>query len=226
MAFKNPNDLAKSMITSNDELYRGQLKQLGYKDEEMDEMLKGIAKSESEAKEREKNLNALNDWKKQNEQKPRSTTPDQLEKIRQAAIKEFGLTNNYGQAFYMLPDGRMLNGGMGQRYGRYTDHREINSPYTNAGVELYEEDQGGNSTNMLDFMRGGHIRMIPESSSIDIMSKPTDQQMNNIYRMWKSGKLDNIQISNPNDKYGQQLDYLENIQSERQIADLIRKYFK
>lgn len=165
------------------------------------------------------------DLTKKSEEKPRSSTSEQLEKIRKAAIDEFGLTDKYDQAFYMLPSGQMLNGSGGQRYGRYVDHRDINSPYYTAGFD-FETDQGGNSANMLDFMRGGHIRMIPENSAIDIMSKPTDQQMNKIYDMFKRGKLSNIQISNPNDKYGQQLDYLEDIQNERQIADLIKKYYK
>lgn len=222
-AFKNPNDLAKSMITSNDDMYREQLKSLGIPESEHESYLQSIAKEERESADRERVRKSIDDWDAKNRLKPLKTTPEQLDKIRKAAIKEFGLTNNFNDAFYMLPNGNMLKGG---EYGtRYYDHRDINSPYANNNIDLQEIDRGGNTTNMLDFMRGGHLRIIPENSSIDIMAKPTEQQMNQIYQLWKSGKLNNLQASDPNDKYGQQLGYLENIRNERQIADFINKHF-
>lgn len=155
---------------------------------------------------------------------PKGATPDQWEKVRQSAIKEFGTTNNYKNAFYMFPNGQMLDGSGGQGYGRVYDHRDINSSYYENDLD-FEDEQGGNTSNMLDFMRGGHIRMIPENKAIDLMAKPTNEQMNQLYKMFNLGHLNAIQISNPNDKYGQQLDYLENIQNERQIADFIRKHY-
>ena len=165
-----------------------------------------------------------NDLLTKEQQRPRASTPEQLEKIRNSAIKEFGLTDRFSNAFYMLPDGRMLDGTGGQRWGRAYDHRDINSPYYNNQVDL-QDDEGGNSTNMMDFMRGGHIRMIPELNGIDLMAKPTDAQLNQIYKMFNRGLLNNIQVSSATDKYGQQLGYLEDIQSERQIADFLRKYY-
>ena len=150
--------------------------------------------------------------------KPRSSTPEQMEKIRNNAIKEFGLTNKFQDAFYLLPNGQMLSGTGGQRYGRVNDHRDINSPYLNAQVEL-DDEAAGNTTNMLDFMRAGNIRLIPETNSVDLMAKPTPEQQRAILNFWRSGKLDSIQISNPDDAYGQQLDYLEDIQKENQILN-------
>lgn len=158
------------------------------------------------------------------EQKPRTSTPDQWERVRNAAIKEFGLTDKFSNAFYLLPNGQMLDGTGGQRYGRLYDHRDINSPYYNEGID-WEDEQGGNSSNMLDFMRGGHIRLIPENKAIDLMAKPTTEQLNQIYKAFNKGQLESIQVSNPKDKYGQQLGYLENIKNERQIADFLRKYY-
>lgn len=222
--FKNPNEQAKQ-ITSNDAFYRGQLKELGIADNEMDSYLKSISQSEQEQASREQAKTAQQKWKEANEKKPRASTDAQYDSIRKAALKQFGRARNYRDAFYMYPDGTMISGSGGRPYGRILDHRDINSIYGDLGIDLYEEDQGGNSTNMLDFMRGGNIRMIPESASLDLMRKPTSQQMNKIYEMFNRGYLDNIQISNPNDKYGQQLGYLEEIQNERQIADFLRKYF-
>lgn len=224
MPFKNPQQLANNMITSNDAMYREQLKSLGIPENEHEDYLKSIARSEREAKDRERVNNEQQKWKDANSKKPLKTTTEQLEKIRQAAIDEFGLTDRFGDAFYMLPNGKMLNGSGGSGRRIY-DHRDINSPYANVGIDLRELDQGGNTTNMLDFMRGGHLRIIPENEAIDIMSKPTDEQMNAIYGLWRRGKLNNLQASNPNDKYGQQLGYLEGIKSERQIADFINKHF-
>lgn len=223
--FKNPNEQAKS-ITSNDQMYREQLKKLGIRPAEMDSYLQSIAQSEKEGAERERNKTAQNAWKEANEKKPHASTPEQLEKIRNAAFKQFGRARNYKDAFYMYPNGTMISGSGGQGYGRYFDHRDINGVYSDLGIDLYESDQGGNSTNMLDFMRGGNIRMIPETDGIDLMQKPTSEQMNAIYDMFKRGYLNSIQVSNPNDKYGQQLGYLEDIENERQISDFMRKYFK
>lgn len=222
--FKNPNDLSKKMITSNDDMYREQLKSLGIPENEHDEYLKSIAQSEKESQERERVKTAQQTWQERNNAKPYATTPEQLEKIRQAAIDEFGITPNFRNAFYMLPDGRMLDGSGGQGRRVY-DHRDIGSSYINSNIDIQELDQGGNSHNMLDFMRGGHIRIMPESDAVDIMSKPTTEQMNQIYRLWRLGKLNNIQVSDAKDKYGQQLGYLENIENERQIADFLRKYY-
>ena len=222
--YKNPNEVAQP-ITSDDNKYREQLKSLGIRPAEMDSYLRSIAQSEKEADEREKRKAAQKKWQEENDKKPRGSTPEQYEKIRNAAFKQFGRARNYKDAFYMFPNGTMISGSGGQGYGRYFDHRDINGVYGDLGIDLYESDQGGNSTNMLDFMRGGHIRMIPENDAIDLMQKPTTEQMNAIYDMYKRGYLNNIQISNPNDKYGQQLGYLEDIQNERQIADFMRKYF-
>lgn len=164
-------------------------------------------------------------WKEKQARKPSASTPEQMNALRNRALRTFGSTDRYDDAFYMLPNGQMLSGTGGQNYGRVYDHRDINQVYGDEGVDLAEIAEGGNSTNMLDFMRGGNIRMIPETRSIDIMSKPTTQQMNRIYEMWKKGKLDGIQISDPKTKSGSELEFIDDIRNEAQISNLIRKYF-
>ena len=156
--------------------------------------------------------------------RPRSSTPEQMEQIRNNAIKEFGFTNRFQDSFWMLPDGRMLSGTGGQRFGRIYDHRDINGPYIDANVDL-DDEIAGNTTNMLDFMRAGNLRLVPENEGIDIASNPTPQQLNAIIDLWRRGKINNIQATNPNDDYGQQLGYLEEIAKESQIYDFIRKYY-
>ncbi len=160
-------------------------------------------------------------------QRAKSTTPGQMNELRNAALKKYGTTEKYGDAFYMLPNGQMLNGTGGYKgHGRTLDHRDINEIYDEADVDLEDLRYGGNTKNMLDFMRGGNIRMIPETKSLDIMSKPTDAQMNAIYRMWRDGKLDGIQISDPKTETGAELEFLDEIRNEAAISNLIRKYFK
>lgn len=159
-------------------------------------------------------------------QKPRpaATTPEQMDSLRKAAIKKFGTTSRFKDAFYLLPEGQLLSGTGGQKWGRVYDHRDINELYNNAGIDL-DDEAAGNTTNMLDFMRGGNIRLVPETNAIDIMKAPTPQQLRAIYNMYRQGALEGIQISNPNDKYGQQLDYLEDIANEGQIRNLLKKHY-
>lgn len=222
--YKNGLDQANAMITSDDNKYRKQLKQLGIPENEHDSYLKSIAQSEREAKEREQMKSAVNSWAEQNAKKISRTNPKQMDQIRKAAIKEFGLTNKFNNAFYMLPDGTMLDGSGGSGRRMY-DHRDISSSYVNSNIDLQELEQGGNSHNMMDFMRGGNIRLIPESNSIDLMSQPSEQQLNQIYRLWRMGYLDSIEVSNGEDKYGQSLGYLEDIKNEKQIRDFLKKYY-
>ena len=223
--YKTPMQQAKSMFTSDDEKYCSELKQLGIPENEHENYLKSIGQSEREAKDRERVNKEINSWNEKNAQKIARTNPQQMDAIRKAAIKEFGLTTKFNNAFYMLPDGTMLDGSGGSGR-RMLDHRDIGSSYLNANVDLQEIEQGGNSHNMMDFMRGGNIRLIPETNAIDLMSKPSEQQLNQIYKLWRMGYLDNIEVSSSDDKYGQSLGYLEDIQNERQIRDFINKYYK
>ena len=86
----------------------------------------------------------------------RATDPFERNKQR------FGVTEDLALAFYLLPDGTMLDGG-GEGYGRAYDHRNI--------------DYGGGGTRgMQEFMSIGAIRLMPETPSLDIMVEPTSAQ--------------------------------------------------
>lgn len=165
-------------------------------------------------------------WKEANAKKPTSSTPEQMEAIRQHAIKSFGTTNRFENAFYMLPDGTMLDGTGGYGFGRMVDHRDIGDSYHDSNVDLAQIEEGGNSHNMLDFMRAGNLRLIPETNAIDVMAKPTEQQLNRIYNLWRLGKIKGIEASDPKTRSGSQLGYLGNINNEEQIAAFLNRYFR
>ena len=147
-----------------------------------------------------------------------------INNINESAINEFGITDDFSKSFYMLPDGRMLDGTYkGSTRGRSVDHREISSAYDAHDYSPSKDASG--SDYMLDYMKKGNIRMIPENKSIDILTKPSKEQLNQIYKMFNSGKLESINITKPDSKYGETLDILENIKNEEQISNFIRKNF-
>lgn len=147
----------------------------------------------------------------------------QTNSITQNAINEFGLTSDVSKGLYLLPDGQMIDGTYkGSTRNRSVDHRDIASSYEGLNINLPDDS---NSAYMIDFMKRGNIRLQPESGSIDILEKPTSKQMDAIYKMFNSGKLESINITNPNSQYGESLDYIEDIESEEQIANLIKKHF-
>ena len=90
------------------------------------------------------------------------------------AKKIFGTTYNWNTAGYILPDGTRLDFS-GKREGssgqyREEDHRAI--------LEAYGEDADMRGTEaMIDFMRRGAIRIMPESGSINIQGTPTKAQL-------------------------------------------------
>ena len=97
---------------------------------------------------------------------------DNIEKngrnIEQAVIQakqEFGTTNDFKEAGYLLQDGTMLdfsgkNQGSNVSGRRTLDHRDIQSVN-------YE---------MREFMEAGNIRLQPESNGFELMQEPTPEQ--------------------------------------------------
>lgn len=127
------------------------------------------------------------------------------------ARKKFGVTPYFKNATYMLSNGDLLDGSYGVKENPREDHRYINDIYFDRGIEFpYLSDY------MRDFMKRGNLRVKPEVNAIELMTKPTDKQMNAIYRLYRLGKIDNLESDG---------EYLEDIQNERQIADFIRKHY-
>lgn len=107
--------------------------------------------------------------------------------IEQRAIKEYGLTEVYYFALYMLIDGTMLNGSY-EGYQRDEDHRNIGCFFNykthidkyDMKVENYEPWQ-----NIVRFINRGNIRMSCSSQrfGIEFHKLPTRAQWEQIKKM-------------------------------------------
>lgn len=97
-----------------------------------------------------------------------------LSALEQDAVKHFGKTYNWNETGYILTDGSRLDfsgrheGGSGG--GRYEDHRDI------AQLDAYSDYEG--TAAMIDFMKRGNIRIIPEVDGINLSVRPTKAQEN------------------------------------------------
>ena len=151
-------------------------------------------------------------FKNPNEQAKSITKEPTNEDFEQDARKKFGTTPYFRNATYMLSNGDLLDGSYGRPENSREDHRYINEIYFDRGIEFpYLSDY------MTDFMKRGNLRVKPEVNAIELSTKPTDAQMNAIYRLFRLGKVNGLETNG---------EYLEDIQNERQIADFMRKYFK
>ena len=97
--------------------------------------------------------------------------------FRQKAVKQFGITDDFTRAGYLLPDGKMLDfsgSDKKQERIREMDHREIQA--------IYEYTSQSNA--LMRFMNDGNIRIMAETPGIDISQKnpPTQQQYAEIKR--------------------------------------------
>lgn len=101
------------------------------------------------------------------------------------AKKNIGTTWKYQVATYMLPDGSLLDGSDGTG-GFRNDHRYIGQIYPELGFQ-YRGDY------MEDFMKRGNIRLLPESESVELKSKPTPQQIANLVNYARKGYISSIE---------------------------------
>lgn len=101
-------------------------------------------------------------------------TSEETKNLQQKAVGIFGKTYNWGVTGYVLPDGTRLDFS-GKREGsdgryREEDHRAI--------LDAYGEDTDmGGTEAMIDFMRRGAIRIMPESGGIQMQTIPTRAQL-------------------------------------------------
>ena len=105
-------------------------------------------------------------------------TDEQREQLFDAAKKEFGTTNNFNVAGYMLPDGSLLDfseeGAPANQ--RTLDHREIEGIIMDEGREYDNRWQY-----LADFMNEGAIRLLPEYAGINLMHAPTAEQRKRLF---------------------------------------------
>jgi len=202
--------------SDEDARMRNEIASLGYTGQDLEDIFQRAKKYQRESLERDRARAEQYKWEEQNNRKPERSTQEQIDKVRKHLLKKHGTTNDFNRAFYMLPDGRMLNGSLGG-YMRDTDHREISDAYIDNDIEIREQNRGGTGHYMEDFMKHGNYRIMPENKSIELYTKPTSEQYRTIVNLWRSGKLDNLEVNG---------NYLENIDSESQIANFFRKHFQ
>lgn len=107
-------------------------------------------------------------------------TDEQRQALFDKAKAQFGLTNNFNAAGYMLPDGSLLdfseaNDG-GNPNQRSQDHREIEGIIMDEGIEY-----DSRWMYLADFMNEGAIRLLPEYAGINLMKAPTKEQRQKLF---------------------------------------------
>lgn len=114
-------------------------------------------------------------------------------KVFNRAIKELGITENWRQAGYILPEGELLN--LGAYNERGYDHRIVGSFFDETFSSLYE--------GMEAFMKRGAIRVDGAVGMIDIMTKPTRNQLIRLQEMinLRNGEIELEMASSTNRKY-------------------------
>ena len=96
---------------------------------------------------------------------------------RMLAKEQFGVTEEFRRAGYILPDGQMLDFAQNDR-SRDTDHREI--------LEVFDPAEVKNGTEALnEFLLDGNVRVMAEAPGVDISADtaPTAQQLEQIRKM-------------------------------------------
>ena len=96
---------------------------------------------------------------------------------RVLAKEQFGVTEEFRRAGYILPDGQMLDFAQNDR-SRDTDHREI--------LEVFGPAEVKNGTEALnEFLLDGNVRVMAEAPGVDISADtaPTAQQLEQIRKM-------------------------------------------
>ena len=105
-------------------------------------------------------------------------TDEQRDQLFDAAKKQFGTTDNFKVAGYMLPDGSLLDfseeGAPANQ--RTLDHREIESIIMDEGKEYEHRWQY-----LADFINEGAIRLLPEYAGINLMHAPTEEQRKRLF---------------------------------------------
>ena len=96
---------------------------------------------------------------------------------RMLAKEQFGVTEEFRRAGYILPDGQMLDFAQNDR-SRDTDHREILEVFGPAEVKTGTEA-------LNEFLLDGNVRVMAEAPGIDLSAdtEPTAQQLEQIRKM-------------------------------------------
>lgn len=146
----------------------------------------------------------------------------EVENARQA-VKQFGTTDRFERAGYILPDGRMLN--FAQNDGtRDTDHREI--------LDAFGPAEVSNGTEALnEFLADGNVRVMAEAPGVDIAAKtpPTEQQLKQIRAMVEQlgseKRRFTLDISTTDGRVAASKEYSGKVDADKVVRE-IREYYK
>jgi len=141
------------------------------------------------------------------------------EDLKDDAKAYFGTTYNPNTCFYINTDGTLLDGSglkLGSNSSRRTvDHREISDimPDGTEGTEA-----------MLEYMREGNIRYMPEINGFDLIKEPTDRQycvIKSLFSRYTWRKDTYVDFSAEN---GDVLDTIT-IPAGRSVVEAIKQHF-
>lgn len=142
---------------------------------------------------------------------------------RKLAVEQFGTTDRFERAGYILPDGRMLN--FAQNDGtRDTDHREI--------LDVFGPAEVSNGTEALNkFLTDGNVRVMAEAPGVDIAAKtpPTEQQLRQIRtmveRLGSEKRRFTLDVSTTDGRVAASKEYSGKVDADK-VAREIREYYK
>ena len=142
---------------------------------------------------------------------------------RALAKEQFGTTEDFNRAGYILPDGQMLNFAQNDRT-RDTDHREIMSVFGPA-----EAKNGTEALN--EFLLDGNVRVMAEGPGIDLSADtaPTAQQLEQIRQMAQelgsARRQFTLDISTADGRVAASKEYSGRVDADRVVRE-IRDYYR
>ena len=142
---------------------------------------------------------------------------------RVLAKEQFGVTEEFRRAGYILPDGQMLDFAQNDR-SRDTAHREI--------LEVFGPAEVKNGTEALnEFLLDGNVRVMAEAPGVDISADtaPTAQQLEQIRKMAEqlSGERGQftLDISTADGRVAASKEYSGRVDADKVVRE-IREYYK
>lgn len=130
-------------------------------------------------------------------------TDEERARLFETAKQQYGVTDNFKVAGYMLPDGSLLDfGDKNEPNVRSLDHRNIEGVIMDEGREYDSRWQY-----VTDFLNEGAIRLMPESDAINLSVAPSAEQRKKLldYFYKKNGYI----ILEINDENGNGAVYME-----------------
>ena len=142
---------------------------------------------------------------------------------RALAKEQFGTTEDFNRAGYILPDGQMLNFAQNDRT-RDTDHREMMSVFGPAEVKTGTEA-------LNEFLLDGNVRVMAEGPGIDLSADtaPTAQQLEQIRQMAQelgsARRQFTLDISTADGRVAASKEYSGRVDADRVVRE-IRDYYR